>query len=157
LDPAVHDRQSFASGAPTLDEYLQRCADQQRRRGLASVFVLTDSEQPERILGFYSLSAAEVAGPRLAELDRKKLPGYPVPCFRMPRMACRTDERGRGLGKLLVGCAVDRCLQARQHVGAYALLVDAKYDAAQSFYRHFGFKSLLDTPLTLYLPLGQTP
>jgi len=56
---------------------------------------------------------------------------------------------------LLLGCAVDRCLQARQQVAAYALVVDAKNDVAKSFYLHFGFKVLQDAPLTLYLPLGR--
>jgi GNAT superfamily N-acetyltransferase len=155
LDPAIHDRQGFECGVPALDEYLRRFADQHRRRGISSVYVLVDSTQPERILGYYTLSAAEVDGSRLTEAERKKLPRYPVPCFRMGRLACRTDQRGLGLGKLLLGCAVDRCLQARLQVAAYALVVDAKDDVAKAFYVHFGFKPLQDAPLTLYLPLGR--
>lgn len=155
FDPAVHDRQGFECGVSVLDEYLWRFAEQHRRRGVSSIYVLTDSAQPERILGYYTLSAAEVDGQRLTDAERKKLPRYPVPCFRMGRLACRTDQQDRGLGKLLLGCAVDRCLKARQQVAAYALLVDAKDDAAKAFYVHFGFKTLQDTPLALYLPLGR--
>jgi predicted GNAT family N-acyltransferase len=155
LDPAIHDRQGFECGVPALDEYLHRFAEQHRRRGISSVYVLTEPAQPERILGYYTLSAAEVDGQRLTEAERKKLPRYPVPCFRMGRLACRTDQRGLGLGKLLLGCAVDRCLKARQQVAAYALVVDAKDDVAKAFYVHFGFESLRDAPLTLYLPLGR--
>ena len=155
LDPAVHDRQGFECGVPALDEFLHRFAEQHRRRGISSGYVLTESAQPERILGYYTLSAAEVDGKRLTDVERKKLPRYPVPCFRMGRLACRTGQRGSGLGKLLLGCAVDRCLKARQQVAAYALVVDAKDDVAKAFYVHFGFKSLLDSSLTLYLPLGR--
>ena len=155
LDPAIHDRQGFECGVPALDEYLRRFAEQHRRRGSSSIYVLTESSQPERILGYYALSAAEVDRQRLAEVERKKLPGYPVRCFRMGRLACRTDQRGSGFGKLLLGCAVDRCLKARQQVAAYALLVDAKDDVAKAFYEHFGFKTFRDAPLTLYLPLGR--
>ncbi len=155
LDPAVHDRQGFACDVPALDEYLHRLAEQHRRRGISSVYVLTDSAQPERILGYYTLSAAEVGGERLSEAERKKLPRYPVPCFRMGRLACRLDQRGLGMGKLLLACAVDRCLQARRQVAAYALMVDAKDVEAAAFYLHFGFKALHDAPLTLYLPLGR--
>ena len=140
---------------PALDEYISRFADQHRRRGISSVYVLTDSAQPGRILGYYTLSAAEVDGQQLSEAERKKLPRYPVPCFRMGRLACRSDQQGRGLGKLLLACAVDRCLKARQQIAAYALIVDAKDDAAQAFYLHFGFKPLLDAPMALYLPLGR--
>ncbi len=155
LDPAIHDRQGFECGVPALDEYLHRFAEQHRRRGISSVYVLTESAQPERILGYYTLSAAEIDGQRLTEAERKKLPRYPVPCFRMGRLACRTDQRGLGIGRLLLGCAVDRCLKARQQVAAYALVVDAKDDVAKAFYEHFGFKSLQDAPLTLYLPFGR--
>ena len=155
LDPAVHDRKAFECGVPALDEYIRRLAEQHKRRGISSVYVLVDSAAPEFILGFYTLSAAEVDVTRLAEVDRKRLPRYPVPCFRMGRLACRTDQQGRGIGKLLVGCAVDRCLKAREQVAAYALIVDAKDEVARSFYEHFGFKPLLDRGLTLYLPLGR--
>jgi len=155
LDPAIHDRQGFECGVPALDEYVRRFAEQHRRRGISSVYALTDSMQPELLLGYYTLSAAEVNGERVSEVDRKKLPRYPVPCFRMGRLACRSDQRGRGLGKLLLGCAADRCLKARQQIAAYALLVDAKDYVAKAFYTHFGFKTLLGTPLALYLPLGR--
>ena len=155
LDPAVHDREGFDCGVQTLDEYIRRLAEQHRRRGISSVFILTGSARPEYILGYYTLSAAEVDAARLAEADRKKLPRFPVPCFRMGRLTCRADQRGRGLGKLLVGCAVDRCLKARQQVAAYALIVDAKDDSSAAFYVHFGFKPFLDAKRTLYLPLGR--
>ena len=155
LDPAVHDRQAFKCGVPALDEYLQRFAQQHRQRGISSIYVLTDSAQPERILGYYTLSAAEVDAQRLEDAERRRLPRYPVPCFRMGRLACSEDQQGRGMGKLLLACAIDRCLKARQQVAAYALLVDAKDAAAKAFYLHFGFKTFRDTPLTLYLPLGR--
>jgi GNAT superfamily N-acetyltransferase len=155
LDPAVHDRSGFDCGVPALNEYLRRFAEQHRRRGVSAVFVLTDSAAPSLILGYYTLSAAEVDASRLAEADRRSLPRFPVPCFRMGRLACRADRRGEGLGRLLVGAAVDRCLKARTQVAAYALIVDAKDARAKSFYEHYGFRSLLDRDVTLYLPLGR--
>ena len=149
LDPAIHDRLAFDCGVAALNEYLQRFAEQHRKRGISAAYVLADSSAPAEILGYYTLSAAEVGVERLAEVDRKRLP-----CFRMGRLARRTDQHGRGIGKLLVGCAVDRCLKARRQVAAYALIVDAKDNGARGFYEHFGFKALRDAALTLYLPLG---
>lgn len=155
LNPAVHDRHGFDCGVPALNEYLQRYAEQHRRKGISATYVLVDSEAASIVQGYYALSAAEVDVTQLADVDRKRLPRYPVPCFRMGRLACRIEQRGRGLGKLLIGCAVDRCLKAREQVAAYALVVDAKDEAAKRFYQHFGFKSLMDRELTLYLPLGR--
>ena len=59
------------------------------------------------------------------------------------------------MGKLLVGCGVDRCLKAKTQVGAFALIVDAKDAGAKAFYEHYGFATLADKPMTLYLPLGR--
>ena len=117
------------------------------------MFVLTPSGEPFRILGYYTLSAAEVDAASLGEADRRKLPRYPVPCFRMGRLACRSDQRGQGLGRLLLGCAVDRSLKASEQVAAHALIVDAKNEAAKAFYQHHGFTAFADRPLALYLPL----
>jgi len=155
LDPTLHDRDGFDCRVPALDEYLARFADQHRRRGITSVYVLADSEAPALILGYYTLSAAEVDAQELDERDRRRLPRYPVPCFRMGRLACRMDQRGQGIGRLLLGLAVDRCLKAREQVAAYALLVDAKDEQARLFYEHYGFTAFTGRPLTLYLPLGK--
>ena len=150
----LHDRAGFCCGVPALDDYLRRFAAQQSAKGMASVYVLVDDLDPSRILGFYTLSAAQVDARHLNETDRKRLPRYPIPCFRMGRLACRSDHQGRGLGQLLMGCAVERCLKARSLVGAYALLVDAKDENAKAFYRHYGLTACVDSPMMLYLPLG---
>ena len=154
LDPRLHDRQAFTSGIAELDDFLARFAVQQSKKGVAVVRVLVDSEQPATILGYYSLSAAQIDTHELDEATRKKLPRYPVPCFRIGRLAIHTAQQGRGLGRLLLGCAVDRCLEARRQVAAYAMVVDAKDKTAKAFYQHYGFTACIDKPLTLYLPLG---
>lgn len=154
LDPERHDRAGFTCGVSELDEYIHRLATQHRRKGVSSVYVLVDTGTPSLILGYYTLSAAQVDVANLNDADRKKVPRYPVPCFRMGRLACRVDRRRQGLGKLLVGGAVERCLQARKQVAAFALIVDAKNLAAKEFYQHYGFTPCADSPMTLYLPLG---
>ena len=154
IDPQRHDRVAFASGVVELDDYLKRFAVQQSKKGISVVRVLVDTSTPKIILGYYSLSAAEIDVTHLDEHSQKKLPRYPVPCFRLGRLATHVDHRGRGLGRLLVGCAVERCLEARKQVAAYALVVDAKGAAAKVFYEHYGFTPCHDDPMTLYLPLG---
>lgn len=154
LDPERHDRAGFSCGVPALDDYLHRFAVQHVRKGVTTVHVLVDDAAPATLLGYYTLSAAEVDSVELRAGERKRLPRYPVPCFRLGRLACRADRRGAGLGKLLLACAVERCLRARQQVAAYALIVDAKDDDAAAFYRHYGFVSCAGNPMMLYLPLG---
>jgi GNAT superfamily N-acetyltransferase len=154
LDPNRHDRQTFTSGVAELDDYLRRFAVQQSKKGVTVVRVLISTDAPNTILGYYSLSAAQIDVIQLDERAKQKLPRYPVPCFRMGRLAAHSAHQGRGLGRLLLGCAVERCLEARKHVAAYALLVDAKGEQAKAFYEHYGFMPCRDNPMTLYLPLG---
>lgn len=154
FDAKLHDRANFHCGEPALDDYLQKYAAQQNAKGISTVFVLVDHSQPSKILGFYTLSAAQIGVQQLSETERKKLPRYPIPCFRMGRLARHIEHHGAGLGELLIGCAVDRCLHARSLVGAYALLVEAKNQKAKLFYEHYGFTACVDAPMALYLPLG---
>jgi predicted GNAT family N-acyltransferase len=154
FDVRVHDRAAFHCGVPVLDDYLHKYAAQQNAKGICTVFVMVDDAAPSKILGFYTLSAAQIEVQQLGDTERKKLPRYPVPCFRMGRLARDMESRRAGLGEVLIGCAVDRCLHARSLVGAYALLVDAKGEKAKSFYERYGFIPCVDAPMTLYLPLG---
>lgn len=154
FDVRRHDRAAFRCGVPRLDDYLHKYAAQQSAKGISTVFVMVDDALPSKILGFYTLSAAQIDVQQISDTERKKLPRYPVPCFRMGRLARAVDRRGGGLGEILIGCAVDRCLHARSLVGACALLVDAKDEKAKTFYERYGFISCLDMPTTLYLPLG---
>lgn len=154
LDAKLHDRANFQCGELALDEYLRKYAVRQTAKGLSSIFVLIDDARPSKLLGFYTLSAAQIGTAQLSETEKIKLPRYPVPCFRMGRLARSIDHRGGGIGAVLIGLAVDRCLKARVHVGAYALLVDAKSEQASAFYQHYGFNVCVDSPASLYLPLG---
>ncbi len=154
LDASIHDRSTFHSGEPALDEYLRKYAVQQSAKGLSSVFVLVDDAKPSEILGFYTLSAAQIDVIQLIDAERKKTPRYPIPYFRMGRLARSLAHSGSGMGDLLVGLAVERCRQARAQVGAYALLVDVKNNDAKAFYQHYGFMERLDSTMTWYLPLG---
>ena len=95
LDPARHRRDAFRSGEPALDEYLRRYAAQQSSKGVTVVHVLVDSSAPQDVLGYYTLGAAELHVGRLAPQDANRLPRYPVPCFRMGRLAVAADRRGQ--------------------------------------------------------------
>jgi predicted GNAT family N-acyltransferase len=153
LNPSLHNRADFDCGIPELNNYLARYATQDSRRNLSQVYVLVDTDKPDEVLGYYTLSAAHIDINQISEQERRRLPHYPIPCFRMGRFAIRQKNQGQYIGKRLLGCAVDRCLRARREVAAYALIVDAKDAEAKSFYEHFGFNALADNPFSLYLPI----
>ena len=155
LDSKRHDCAGFDCGVETLNRYLRTLAVQHRSKGIATSFVLVDSAEPTRILGYYSLSAATLAFERLADSDRKGLPTYPIPAVRIGRLASSASARGMGLGELLLQSAVKRILQARDTLGVYAVVVEAKDALAEAFYRKYGFRLCDVQTRQLYLPLGK--
>ncbi len=154
LKPKRHDREGFACGEPALDAYLRQQAAQHHRAGISTTHVLVDDADPARILGYYSLSAAQLLLTDLQEADRKRLPAYPVPAIRMGRLAVSASEQGKGHGDYLLAHAVARSLGLREQLGVRVLLVDALHEKAARFYRAYGFREATANSHTLYLPLG---
>ena len=154
LDTRRHDRAGFDCGVEVLNLYLRNLAGQHRSKGIATTFVLVDTGQPARILGYYSLSAATLAFEQLTDTDRRGLPTYPVPAVRIGRLAAATAARGQGLGALLLQNAIKRVLRSRDSLGVYAVIVEAKNASAEAFYRKYGFRLCDPQTRQLYLPLG---
>lgn len=146
-----HDRMAFHSGSVALDGYFHHQVGQDSRRRVTACFVALTPES--RIVGFYTLASA---GLLLADLPialQKKLPRYPtVPAVRMGRLAVDQSCRDQGLGAALLADALTCTLHSE--IAAYALVVDAKDEAAAAFYRHHGFIPLTEPELTLFLPLA---
>lgn len=154
LKPKRHDREGFDCGEAVLNTYLRQQAAQHHRDGLSTTHVLIEESRATSILGFYSLSAAQLLLTELQEADRRRLPRYPVPAIRMGRLAVSVNEQGRGYGDYLLASAVARCLSLRAELGVRVLLVDALHDKAARFYRAYGFREASEGSRTLYLPLG---
>lgn len=151
LDSEV-ETADFRCGEVALDEYLQRYAKQDIKRGVARVFVATPADQRKVAAGFYTLSAASVAAEQLPEALRKKLPRYPVPAALLGRLAVRETAQGQGLGSILLADACKRVAAASQTLAVAAIIVDAKSPAAAAFYQHFGFIALPGQPGRWILP-----
>jgi GNAT superfamily N-acetyltransferase len=150
----AHDRSSFSCGVEALDRYLREQAGQDLRRGLSTVFVLLDVTSGT-IAGCYSLSACQVAQTSLPRELGERLPRRPLPATLIGRLAVDLRYRGRGLGETLLASALIRSAVASREVGAMLVIVDAKDDAARSFYEHFGFQRFDDDPYRLFLPMAE--
>ena len=69
----------------------------------------------------------------------------------LARLAVNQSEKGRGLGAALLKDALLRSLQAADIIGCRAVLVHAKDQQAQAFYRKYGFESSPVDEFHLYL------
>lgn len=145
------DRDAFSSGSEALDRYFQQQVSQEIRRRVTACFVALTQDQV--IAGYYTIAATSVPLTGLPADIARKLPRYPlVPAVRMGCLAIDQRFRGLGLGSALLADALQRAILS--DIAAYAMLVDAKDEAAASFYRHHGFIALPDSPLSLFLPLA---
>jgi GNAT superfamily N-acetyltransferase len=150
----AHHRTAFDCGEPDLDEYLSRYARQNHESGGAKCFVAAPTDEPTRILGYYTLSPASLEYARTPALIAKGLGRYDVPVFRLGRLAVDRQVQGRGLGGALLLRSAARCLRVAEEVGGVALLIDAKNDNAALWYEGYGAVRLQDAPLSLMLPLA---
>lgn len=109
----------------------------------------------DTILGYCTLSALSVDVGAWPEDVARKLPKYPlVPATLLGRLAIHTRLQDRGAGEYLLMDALRRSLEASRDVASVAVVVDAKDDAAVSFYRRYGFVRFADQPRRLFLPMA---
>jgi len=66
-------------------------------------------------------------------------------------LAVALAYQGSRLGGALLWDAIDRA--GRSEIAVYAVVVDARDERAENFYRHHGFAALKSMPRTLLLPL----
>jgi len=147
-----HDRGGFSCGVAVLDEYLRRQASQDMRRHVAAVFVLVREDQPQTILGFYTLASFAVETSGLPEETARKLPRYPTtPATLIGRLARSVDRPGHR--SLLLADALGRILDNAKQVASALVVVDAKDEGAAAFYRKHGFIPFGGTARKLFLPM----
>ena len=151
----AHDRKSCDCGNDDLNRYLREQARQDAEKRVAAPFVLMQPGSP-KVLGFYTLSSSIIAVGELPEELMKRLPRYgQLPVTLLGRLAVDRSVGGQGVGEFLLVDALRRSLEAAQQIAAMAVIVDAKDERAESFYRHFDFQPFQQTPLRLFLPMGQ--
>lgn len=147
-----HDRSGFSCGVVALDDYLKRQASQDMRRHIAAVFVMVSEEQPQTILGYYTLASYAVETSGLPDETAKKLPRYPTtPATLIGRLARAVDQPG--MGSLLLADALGRILANTRQVASALVVVDAKDDGAAAFYGKHGFIPFSGFTRKLFLPM----
>jgi GNAT superfamily N-acetyltransferase len=146
-----HDRASFSSGVEPLDRYLRSQAGQDARKNMAAPFVLVLPDGA--IGGYYTLSATAVKLADLPDQTVRRLPRYPlVPATLLGRLAVDRRFQGKGYGRFLLADALYRV--ARSEIASFAMIVDAKDEAARRFYERESFLPFADQPMKLFRPVA---
>ncbi len=134
---AGHDCSTFASGTPSLDDWLKRRALANHLGGASRCYV---SCEGDRVIGYFALAASSIA---IAEA-KGRFPD-PVPMIIIARLAIDQKWQGKGLGRTLFRDAALRVLSAADIVGVRGMIVHAISEEARDFYLRLG---MVESPLS---------
>ncbi len=150
FDKAKHDRDSFDCGVPALNDYLKTKLGQHSKKSLTRGYVLASHDG--RIAGYFTLAASRIMVSVIP--DGHGFPArMPLPTTLIGRLAVALKFRGQGFGAL-AGRVLRVAVNVSETIASAAIEVDAKDEQTRAFYAKYGFKSLTDDRLHMYLPMA---
>lgn len=145
-------RGDFDCGNESLNHYIKSLASQHIKQNVSRTYIAIADNEPDKVLGFYSLSSAEIDFVQVDDLLPKRFPPhYPVPVARLGRLAVDNKVAGQGVGGALLINALYRCYKISQEMAIVGVIVDAKDEEAKAFYLKHGFTHLTEQPLTVFI------
>jgi GNAT superfamily N-acetyltransferase len=147
-----HVRDRFESGEAALDAFLHLYARQNQDRDLGRTYVATRPGQLE-VLGYFTVRSGSILFDALPADEAKRLPHYPIPVVHLGRLAVDRRAQGSGLGGRLLAEALRIAMEVSASLAIYAVEVIAKSEAARTVYERYGFRSLSDDRLHLYISM----
>lgn len=152
-----YDLETFDCGEPDYNEWLVEHSGPSVTSGVCAVHLLLESEDVERVVGYYAISPAQVLR---AVLPTSMARGWPatVPAWKLGKLAVhvglRADKQAQW-GRQLLRDALERLVRVADAGGGKVIVVDADNAGLVGFYVRNGFKSTgIDGDLSLYLKVS---
>jgi predicted N-acetyltransferase YhbS len=134
------DRHAFDCGRDTLNAWFYRHAWRNHQTGASRVTVICDRETGA-IVGFVSLSAAQIERAFLPKADQRNRPD-PLPALLLGQLAVDRQYHGRGYARSLMIYALTTAVHFASGVGCMCVITHPVDDGVRGFYRSFGFSDL---------------
>ena len=142
----------FNCGENLLNIYLKQYALKNDLNGIAKTFLCV-SDDKTSLIGFFSLSSANLQFEEYSDKCSDSIPHYPIPCVRIARLAVDKKYQGHGIGRYLIKECFLRILAISKTIGIHLIIVDAK-ESSTGFYEHYGFNLLKKDTLTYFIKLS---
>ena len=142
----------FECGVAVVDEWLAKRALTAMRHGTAMAY---GSFSGSQLAGFYSLSAHAVARRDVGGGWLQRNTPEEIPAILLGMLGVGRAFQGMGLGKSLLGDAIERSLHVARQIGSRALIVDPIDEKAAAFYSRYGFRLFPESP-RMFLPLTRS-
>ena len=152
LDKKKHNRKKFDCGVIALNNYLRLMANQQSAKDNTRTYVLEDSDNPEIIIGYYSLTMTRLNLNSLPQSLQNKHK-YSQSSGLIARLAVDKKYKKQGFGEWLLIDSLKKLLLASETVAFPLVVVDAK-EGAIEFYQKMGFIKFLDMDCKLYMTIA---
>jgi len=138
---ARHNVSRFANGVhSSLDHWLRERARSSEAPS-ARTYVVCSTEEPDRVVGYFSISAAVEQRNALPSAKLRCSMPQQMPLLLIGRLAVDGEWRGRGLGSALLADALRRCFVAPEIAGVRGVVAHAIDEAAPPSTSTTGFHS----------------
>jgi len=134
------DRSGFDCGRDSLNAWFQRHAWHNQAGNISRTSVLCEAKA-NRIVGYVSLSAAQIERQFLAKVDRRNRPD-PIPATLLGQLAVANAYQGQGHARSLLRFALSAALRASREVGSFGVITHPLDDTLRAFYGRFGFEDV---------------
>jgi GNAT superfamily N-acetyltransferase len=139
-----HDVGALDSGASELDTWFREQAAGAEARRVARTFVWVESQRPDQVRGYYTLTGHRLVRSALPASVGHGSPAE-IPAVLLARLALDVSLQGPGMGGVLLADALMRIVTATRTVAARFVVVDARDEVVAAFYEHYGFRRIPDS------------
>ncbi len=149
-------QKQFDCGHAVINAFVHNSLKPQVKKNLSVAYVLTDTAQGNRFVGFYAIAQYMVDVSSLSAMQLGSLPRK-IPCARLVMLGVDKHCKGQQLGSKLMKHALLLTRQVALQMGSFGMYLDAN-PLAVSFYQKLGFTLLPgdQTPESspMFLPLS---
>jgi GNAT superfamily N-acetyltransferase len=152
-------QKQFDCGHTVINVFVRNSLKPQVKKNLSVAYVLTDDENANRFVGFYTIAQHMVDVSSLSALALGSLP-HKIPCSRLVMLGVDKQYKGQQLGAKLLKHALLLTQNLTKQIGSFGMYLDAD-PLAINFYQKLGFKLLegdkSPAPSPMFLPLSALP
>jgi GNAT superfamily N-acetyltransferase len=134
------ERSRFDCGRDSLNAWFQRHAWHNQAASVSRTSVICDA-RTNRIVGYISLSAAQIERELLAKADRRNRPD-PVPATLLGQLAVDKAYQSEGHARALLLFGLTAAWRASREIGSFGVITHPLDDGVRGFYARWGFEDI---------------
>lgn len=139
-----------------ISSFVHNSLKPQVKKSLSVAYVLTDTDDGNRFVGFYTIAQHMIDVSLLSSLQLGSLPRK-IPCSRLVMLGIDRRYKGQKFGSMLMKHALTVTRSVAKQIGSFGMYLDAD-PPAMGFYQKLGFTLLegdkTPAPSSMFLPLG---